>query len=606
MKKIVLFYRNSKLKVKLFIIFGLSSILPIFLLWGISTKVNENALTKKVNQMMTDNLTQIAERVNMNLEIYTNVLYQMNQDDQLTESIKMLLDGGEDKAVTYKQISRRLKQYNNVDGNIRCISVVCANGDAIIYDTKTDSAIDNLWRNYSDLRMIPPFMDAEGKSGMVVTPTVKFQEEDGYSHYLHISRRIFDLNNLDRGSIATIIVSVDEKSINEICNPEKTAEDQGFNFIIAKDGTVISYPDENFAGKKVQGKEAAAAFVKESALLDNKMTELNQIEDDQTGWIFYNVYDKTDILQDVRQVQMIFLLVGSFALCIATVSIFYFVRQINYSVNQVVEGMQKVQEGNLDVEVEVQDQDEVGMIANHFNRMTRQIKGLIEEVKRATEQQKNAEIHALEAQINPHFLYNTLDSINWMAIENEEYEISKMLRNLGIILRYSIGKSNSKVKVYEMADWMEKYIGLQKMRFDNVFSYTISVDKETEQCLLYKLLLQPFIENAILHGFKELEGGGRLRVDISLSEEKSSLLITIEDNGSGMPKELAQSYNNVQWAIKNDGENIGLHNAFSRMHMYYGERASWKVTGIENRGTIIMLKLPAEWSETDADIDCRG
>lgn len=602
MKKLIVFYKNSKLKTKLFIIFGLSSLLPILMLWGISTKVNEGAMTDKVDQMMQENLQQIAERIDMSLEIYTNLLYQMSQDEEMTEAIK-LLSRQEDGAVAYSRLKKRLKQYNDMEGDIRCISVICTNGANVVYDAQTDSAIDNLWRNYRNLRMIPPYRDAEGEAGMVLTPTVKFLEGEVYTHYLHISKRIFDLNNLDRGNIATIIISVDESSIDAICNPIEQTEDSDFNFIVAQDGTIISYPDEQFAGRRIREDESISGFVKDSGILDERVIQVNAFKDERTGWTYYNIYELEEMLKDVRRVQMIFLLVGGIALCIATVSIFYFARQINYSVNTVVEGMQEVSEGNLSVVLPIHSDDEFGSIADNFNQMTDRVNALIAEVKEVTAQQKNAEIAALEAQINPHFLYNTLDSINWMAIDHGEYEISKMLRDLGIILRYSIGKSNELVKAYEVVDWLEKYIGLQKIRFDNIFSYSITIEEAAKKCMLHKLLLQPFIENAILHGFKEMEGGGMLRVDISLSEDREFLHITIEDNGSGMPREQVKRYNDTAWAIGGDGKSIGLHNAFSRMYMYYGEQAAWKVTSIENMGTVVMLKLPAYWRKTNADTD---
>ncbi len=248
---IINFYRNSRLKTKLFIIFGFSSLLPILMLWGISTKVNENSLTNNVSQMITDNLAQIAERTSVHLDVYTTLLDQMSKDEQLTGSLNALAEPGKNGAVAYYQINKRLRQYSDAEKNIRCISVICANGTHVVYDTLTDSAVDNLWRNYSDLRMIPPYRDAEGKSGMILTPTVIFLEEEQYSHYLHISRRIFDLNHLDKGSIATIIISIDASRMNEICNPVDDGDEYDFNFILAKDGTIISYPDEQYAGKRV-------------------------------------------------------------------------------------------------------------------------------------------------------------------------------------------------------------------------------------------------------------------------------------------------------------------------------------------------------------------
>ena len=604
------FYKDSRLKTKLFIIFGFSSLLPILMFWGISTKVNENALTEKVNQMMTENLTQIAERTNMNLEIYTNLLYQISQDEQMTDAVNDLACGGEEGAVAYYRISRRLKQYNDVEGDIRCISVICANGASVVYDAGTDSAIDNLWRNYGNLRMIPPYRDAEGEPGMILTPTVIFREGEGYTHYLHISKRLFDLGNLDRGSIATVIISIAESSMDEICNPVGEMEESGFNFIVAADGTVIRYPDEQYAGRRIKPGQSVSDFVAQTGILGQRRPEINAYADSRTGWTFYNVYDREAMLADVHRVGMIFLLVGGLTLVVALISILYFARGISNAVNEVVEGMREIQGGNLQVVLPIHSHDEFGLIADNFNQMTDRVNALIEEVRHATAQQKNAEIQALEAQINPHFLYNTLDSINWMAIEKGEYEISKMLRDLGIILRYSIGRSNAVVEVWEAADWLEKYIGLQKMRFDDVFRYSITVQEEARQCVIHKLLLQPFVENAIIHGLKELEGGGMLRVSFATSESTQAgaafLHITIEDNGAGMPRDLAHKFNDRAWAVGESGNSIGLHNAFSRMHMYYGERAAWKVTGMEGMGTVVMLRIPADRRVSGADTDRRG
>ena len=592
LRKLITFYYNGKFRTKLFVIFGLAAILPMFLFIVVSTMVNENALSKEVNQAMTSNLTQIAERTNMNLEIYANMLYQMYQDEELVENINTILEENEEGAIAYNRISKRIKQYHTVESGIRCISVICANGQSVVYDVKTDSAVDNLWRNFRDLRMTTPYRNTEGEPGMVLTPTMLFKENESYSHYLHISKRIFDLDDLEKGSIATIVISIDAEGINNVCNPSGEIGKTGFNFIVSKDGTIICYPDKTYVGRMLGREETIEDFVKRTAVFENEKIAINVCEDMRTDWTFYNVYNKDYILQDVRRVQLISILLGVFTMGMATGAILLLTRQLNRSVKLIVEGMQEVQEGNLEAEVPVQYHDEIGTIAGSFNIMTGKIRGLIEEIKEATARQKNAEIQALEAQINPHFLYNTLDSINWMAIEHEEYEISKMLRNLGIILRYSVGKSNAIVKVKEMCDWMDKYISLQKMRFDNVFEYEIFVAEECKSYRLHKLLIQPFIENAIIHGFKEIEGGGRLRVDINSSEDSKSLLITIEDNGKGMSKELVQQYNDIEWAIRDDGSSIGLHNAFSRMYMYYGDKATWKITSIEGMGTVIMLKLP--------------
>lgn len=293
---------------------------------------------------------------------------------------------------------------------------------------------------------------------------------------------------------------------------------------------------------------------------------------------------------------------GTAALVVSALLIFYIIRKILHSVAVLIQGMNQVKEGNFNVSLPIESGDELGQIAGNFNEMAMEINTLIEQVREATDRQKNAEVRALEAQINPHFLYNTLDSINWMAIEKGEYEISNMLRNLGVILRYSISNSNRKVTIAELGDWLEKYVSLQQMRFNHAFSYFIHIEDCVRETKVHKLLLQPFIENAIIHGFDGIENGGILRVDI-VKEERNDLCtnrvcIIIEDNGKGICKELVEQYNDRTKAVA-DGTGIGMHNAFARMEMYYGSNAEWLVSGMEGMGTVITLKIPVEESFID-------
>ncbi|WP_448783818.1 sensor histidine kinase [Blautia sp.] len=592
-KRILKHYNSWKLGHKLLCAFALASIIPLLLMQVYVFQVNRKQMTEKIDELMVSNLTQIAERVNLNMEVYTNLLYQIYKDDQVTECVSELSDIQEShKAVAYNQIIKRLKQYRNSDAGIRCLSIVCPDGTAVIYDFETDSSLNTIWHNYSDMRQIPPYRESLDAPGMVLTDTMNFQGEENAGHFFHISKRMFDFNNLEKGSIATVIMSVDQKILSSICG-NGSKEDPSVNFILNKEQRVVSYPDEDFTGNAINPQLNIQEFVNVSGYLRNKNVALNQYEDADTGWIFYNAYDRDYMLKDLTRTQGTQLGITVLLLVFALALIFYTVRNLDTSVKSVVSGMQEVKKGNLDVVVPVQSFDEIGTIADNFNEMTVKVRELIQEVTEAEENQKNAEIRALEAQINPHFLYNTLDSINWMAIEKEEYEISKMIRNLGVILRYSVNKSNQIVTIRELADWLEKYISLQQMRFNDAFSYKLNIEEETYTEKVYKLLLQPFVENAIIHGFKEIESGGLLQIDIMAAEHEQGIIIIIEDNGAGMPQEMLKCFNNKEEAIKDEGKSIGLHNAFSRMNMYYGEKASWNVSSIEGMGTVITLRLPS-------------
>lgn len=591
-KKILKKYNSWKLGKKLLIIFVLVSILPILFVQMFAFYMNREKMRKKIDELMVNNLTQIAERVNLNMEIYTNLIYQIYTDETIIDCVQEISseESSGQRAVGYNQIMNRLKQYSDRASNIRCIAVVCPDGSSVLYDFETDSSVNTIWQNYEDLRESLPYKNTVDAPRMVVTDTMRFPEEN--TSFFHISKRMFDFNNLEKGSIATVIMTVSERALNDICSSVGEMQDKSINFITNSQRQIISYPDGAFAGRSINPKLDTEEFVKVSGYLRHRNMAINQYEDPVTGWIFCNAYDKDYMLKDISDTQRMLVLVTVAVLIFAVFLIVYTVRSLDTSVNSVVSGMHQVQKGNLDVVVPVQSFDEIGRIADNFNDMTVKVKELIREVGEAKEKQKNAEIRALEAQINPHFLYNTLDSINWMAIEKEEYEISKMLRNLGVILRYSVNKSNQMVSLWEMADWLEKYVSLHQMRFDDAFSYEGNVDSRAYEVKIYKLLLQPFVENAIVHGFKEMEAGGMLRVDISMTEDGRGITVLIEDNGKGMAPEMVRSFNNRKEAVRDDGRSIGLHNAFSRINMYYGEAATWNVNSILGIGTVITLRLP--------------
>ena len=588
-------FNNMKIGKKIMLAFVMASIVPILAIQFIGYRMNSNSLKRKIDTLMVDNLTQLSERVDLTMDIYTNLVYQIYVDDKIIENVNILMEreAGE-REVAFHTIYNRLQQAEKSVKGVRCISVICSNGQSVTYDAGTGSSIENLWDDYGDLREIAPYRDVQGQPGMLVTPTTRYKGYDGDEYYFHISKCMYDYNNLDKGVIATIVMSVDESVLRDIC-AVAIAEDEAeynINFITDRTGFVISYPNPFYTGINMNPKLSVQEFVSVTGLLKGQNTAVNTYVNEHRGWVYYNVYNKDYMMRDIRNNQIMFIVISLTAILFSSVLICYIVRRIGSSVALITDGIDQVKEGNLNVSVALESRDELGQIASNFNDMTGKVRNLVAEVSQAKDQQKNAEIRALEAQINPHFLYNTLDSINWMAIEKEEYEISRMLRNLGVILRYSVNQSNQMASVSEVADWLEKYVSLQQMRFNQSFRFSLNVTEEARKVMIYKLLLQPFVENAIIHGFKGTEKGGVLRVDLFLSETGERLNIIIEDNGKGMSREMAESFNVREQAVKDEGGSIGLHHAFARMHKYYGKEAVWNVNSIEGMGTVVTLTLP--------------
>ena len=590
MKNLLKRFNDLKLGYKILFSFLFGGILPILLSQEVSFYMNTRYMTQNMDEMIKNNLEQMSERTDLTLQVYSNLLYQIYTDDDIIENINELQDDTVmGKVIAYNRIYNRLKQYNVSEKEIRSISIICNNGSSVTYDFETGSALNTLWSGNKDMREIQPYQDAIDKIGLVITPTMKMEEDGKNSYLFHLSKRMFDLDALDKGTIATAVISVNASALGEICNTETENE---VAFILNDEKQVIYYPEEMFMGITLDENVKPIKVVELSKLLKNKTKLINEYDNETIGWKFYYVYDKDYVLKDMRSLQLHILIVVFVVIILSIILITYTVRNVHHSINGVVQGMNQIKKGNLDVIIPVNGKDEIGQVAENFNEMALEIKSLIHEVKDALHKQKNAEIKALEAQINPHFLYNTLDSINWMAIEKGDYEISTMLCNLGVILRYSINKSNHMVTVREMGDWIEKYISLQKIRFNDAFDYKLSIDDATESIEIYKLLIQPFIENAIIHGFDGVEQGGVISIDILFTERKNAICVIIEDNGNGMQKNIVDKYNDRDWVLKQEEGSIGLQNALSRIAMYYGEEGKWNINSMEGMGTVITLILP--------------
>lgn len=214
----------------------------------------------------------------------------------------------------------------------------------------------------------------------------------------------------------------------------------------------------------------------------------------------------------------------------------------------------------------------------------------LENEREANTRQREAEIAALEAQINPHFLYNLLDTINWMAIDRDEYEISNSISALAFILRYGIDNSNGIVSVREECEWLKKYLFLQQTRLKYAFQCEMHIEPEIMECKIHKLLLQPFVENAILHGFEGVERTYFL--SLSMRKEGSGIHIEIYDNGKGIQRELVEQMNRGIFPQTEEKNHIGMENAITRIHMYYGEDGKVRIESEPGEWTKIFITIP--------------
>lgn len=290
----------------------------------------------------------------------------------------------------------------------------------------------------------------------------------------------------------------------------------------------------------------------------------------------------------LRNISIIMALI-SFALCI--IFSLLISRSLSRPVSELNNAMVKMQAGDLGTRLEINSTDEFGRLGQSFNQMAQDLNQYMQTIVENQHEMDEARIRLLQAQLNPHFLYNTLDTVKWLAKINNIPEIASISNNLAIILRQCVS-ANYFVTLSKELDMVESYIDIQRIRFSGRFEYTVDVPPELEDCEIPKLILQPIVENAILHGLEDKQDG---HIYIYAAAGEDTLLIQVTDNGRGMPAEEAKSLN-----APKDGYHeghLGLHNVQSIIQKNYGTQFGLYARAIEDIGTTITVKLPLKRGE---------
>lgn len=258
----------------------------------------------------------------------------------------------------------------------------------------------------------------------------------------------------------------------------------------------------------------------------------------------------------------------------------------------------KVAHGDLTAHIDIPHVDELDTLAANLNTMTSQIDVLI---KKNMEEQKNfqkAEMKALQAQITPHFLYNTFDTIVWLAEEEKTDEVVKITKAFSQFLRISLSRGHEWITISQELDHITNYLTIQKIRYADILNYTIEADEDLMDIKMIKLVLQPLIENAIYHGIKNKRGRGQLKVNVHYSDKKKNYIIfSVEDNGAGFTEERLWQVRNELRTGSEDSEKLssvyGLYNVNKKLKLYYGDQTQGLIIESEaGKGSKISFTIP--------------
>ncbi|WP_409341427.1 sensor histidine kinase [Paenibacillus sp. MBLB4367] len=300
-----------------------------------------------------------------------------------------------------------------------------------------------------------------------------------------------------------------------------------------------------------------------------------------SDWVLMDAIAWDNVTKASRQIKNVIVLAVFGCIVLAVGMALLLAYQFVQPIRRLIQVVGQIKNGKLDVQIKNDYQNEFGKLNEHVNLMVRRIRQLLTEVDDQNRKKREAELQMLQEQINPHFIYNTLDTINWQAIEYGAHNISKMLSLLGKMLRLGLSKGSAFITIRSEMDYLQCYIELQMIRFQNEITISLSVPESTYSYLVPKLMLQPFIENALIHGMERGKGG---EIVIVVSENETDLWFTIADTGKGMDSK--EHFTNGKM------KGSGIRNVRERIHLYFGESYGVDIQSNRSTGTTVKIKIP--------------
>lgn len=383
---------------------------------------------------------------------------------------------------------------------------------------------------------------------------------------------------------------------------------QDTSFLLVNDeGLILFDPKEQSDGKNMN------AFMKRDM---NYQSEYQSFKSQFNGeesvvsihrlegypWSVVSVTKWDSLSQEVTSFAKWFIVI--LGLCLVTAIAFnkFFMNRITGTIAIIVRFMRRVEDGDLSARVEEKGEDELLLLSRGFNDLMNRINRLFDQIRNEQRLKTEAHMRLLQAQIKPHFLFNTLESINVLAVQNEGRKVSEMVYRLASILRISI-QDKEEITLEEELKYLKSYLEIQKFRFEDVFDYEIDVPKELLSCRIMKLTLQPLVENSIQHGFEGIDYTGKLL--IKAWSERGNLIVRVEDNGLGMtsqqlsvfeymmPEDKAASLseeNNLK--LNQERRGLGIRSVADRIRIQYGEGYGLFICSSQPGGTVIHCVIP--------------
>ena len=578
------FYRRSSIQGILSLSFTAVAVVGMIFM-GLALFFRFSANT---NAQMAENSQRVLAQVNLNLDMYLRRMMRLSDtayysvikdadlaEEDLSEALDLLYENNRDALVSIALFSE--------EGDLIASTPLVGlknsvNPEKESWFTTAMDRIENL--HFS-------------------TPHVQnlFEDPDyQYRWVVSLSRQV-EMTRAGAIESGVLLVDMSFGGIEQICK-DVDLSSTGYLYLIDGDGEIIYHPRQQliYAGLLEENNLAAAGYTDGShqETFGGTRREVTVKTVGYTGWKLVGVVPSENLWDNYGQLVLFFLFVVLFSVFLLVFVNLRLSEWITAPVKKLDRAVKELEHGSTEVDFDVGGPGEVEHLSHSVRSMVSTMRHLMDDIIEQEEQKRRSELEVLQSQINPHFLYNTLDSVIWMTENGRTDDAVVMLTSLARFFRISLSRGSSIIPIRDELEHARHYLTIQKMRYKNKFSATITAEDGVESLYTIKLIVQPILENAIYHGMAYADGDGEITV--RAFRDGGDVLIEVSDNGPGMPEEVVESLldpNGPAAAAGAKGSGIGFRNVHRRIRLTFGADYGLTIFSEPDDGTTVRIRLPA-------------
>ena len=579
-KKIVY---NRSIRNSIFIYFTITSLVAVLLI--------VISIYSRLSSQLSDTVKQenisLVNRVNSSMEVYLRNIMKLSDtiyygiiknvnlsEESINEELMLLYNNNKEQVMNIALISK--------DGEP--ISVVPAARFRKNFKADEEEWFVHALNKTENIHFTRPHVQKIFEKG-----------DNGYKWVISMSRAV-EITVGGSTEQAVLLIDMAYQGLDEVLD-EVSLGNGGYIYLMDSKGDIIWHPKfELIASGRLKENNLTAVAYEDGSTEEvfNGDTQTVVIKTvGYTGWKLVGVIKGTGISLNMLKTRIFIVFVILLIIFIVILINSYISFRVTDPIRELEKSVKKLEEGNLDADIYMGGSYEVQHLGKSVQDMKYRIKGLMQDIVTEHEEKRKSEFDSLQAQINPHFLYNTLDIIVWQIENEKQSEAVHTVTALARFFRLSLGKGKNIVTVKDEIDHVKNYLMIQHMRFKNKFDYKFEVEDEVMEFSSLKLMLQPLVENAIYHGMEFMDGDGL--ITIRGWRENFDLYLSVEDNGLGMTEEkVAMVIAGKSTSVNGRGSGIGVKNVNERIKLYFGEDYGLTIDSEPDEGTKIIVHLPAK------------